>query len=219
MLQPSCSNVLPALLQWDLSQKATRMVDTEENRLYSIITTWLSASITRSWKLRLGLRTKAPVISYFPEKVLRTPGTGAGLGAICHFYILFLLFLLNRTANKGLDIWVPGLIRSKLIIPLNFLLCGKMLASLLQNFPSFSCVESPLYAVVQENPGSQESCFLWFSSLVHREVSRYLIDLSPPFHSKKSPHLESLFRKSFPLPQLSSSSVFVPVLVWIQRYF
>lgn len=67
------------------------------------------------------------------------------MGVICHFYILFLLFLLNRTANEELDNLVPGLIRPELSILLKFLLCGKILVSLLQSFLTFSCVESLLF--------------------------------------------------------------------------
>lgn len=111
----------------------------------TVFSAWLSASITRSWKLHLGVRIKPPVISCFPEKTLRTPGTGTGKAAIHHFYTLFLLFLLNWTANKELDNLVPGLIRPKLSIPPRFLLCGKMLVSLLQSFLTFSCVESLLF--------------------------------------------------------------------------
>lgn len=69
------------------------------------------------------------------------------MGAIQYFCILFLLFLLNRTANKDLDNLVPGPIRPKLSIPPWFLLCGKIFASLLQCFPTFSCVEILLFTL------------------------------------------------------------------------
>lgn len=150
---PACPCVVGPL------QRAPRMVDTEV--LFPVFTACLSASITRSWKRHLEVRTKPSVISYFPEKALRTSGTGTGTDAIHHFYILFLLFLLNRTANKELDNLVPGLIRPKLSILPSFLLCRKLLVFFITKFSNiFLCRKSSLYAVVQENPGSQESCFL-----------------------------------------------------------
>lgn len=63
----------------------------------------------RSWKLPLGIRTNAPVIPYFSEKALRV--LGGSMGSMCPFCLLFLPFMLSRSANKGPDIEVPGLIK------------------------------------------------------------------------------------------------------------
>lgn len=84
--------------------------------------------------------------------------------------------------------------------PSNFLSCGKILVSLFQSFPASYCGKSPLYVTVQENLNSQESRFLRFLSLVHREVFTHLSYLSPPFYSKKAHTLNLFLRRVFHSP-------------------
>lgn len=159
MLWAPCSSVLPVLLWGDLSKEPQGWWTLRRTGSIPYVHSLAFCLHNQELKTAFGSQNQAPCNFIFSRKGSKNIRNRNWYG--CNSPLLFLLFLLNRTANKELDNLVLGLIRPKLSIPPSFLLCRKLLVFFIAKFSNiFLCIKSSLYAVVQENPGSQESCSL-----------------------------------------------------------